>query len=103
MPRRGPAERTWTSAGGGRAGTTAYRARTTSTWLLAAAARRAAGPAARVHRYLPPRADGRALGAPLNSPPLLRIERAAVVSFGVPSYGCHVNGFTRKNGEVWDT
>ena len=45
--------------------------------------------------------DVRALGAPLNSPPLLRIERAAVVSFGVPSYGCHVNGFTRKNGEVY--
>ena len=40
--------------------------------------------------------DVRALGAPLDSPPLLRIERAAVVSFGVPSYGCHVNGYTRK-------
>ena len=45
--------------------------------------------------------DVRALGAPLNSPPLLRIERAAVVSFGVTSYGCHVNGFTRKNGDVY--
>lgn len=40
------------------------------------------------------------MGAPLNDAPLLRVERAAVVAFGVPSYGCHVNGWTRRDGEM---
>ena len=37
--------------------------------------------------------DVRALGDALTAPPLLRLERAAVVAFGVPSFGCHINGF----------
>ena len=38
--------------------------------------------------------------APLRSPPLLRIERPRSCLISV-RYGCHVNGFTRKNGEVY--
>jgi len=48
--------------------------------------------------------DVRALGDALTAPPLLRLERAAVVAFGVPSFGCHINGFVvDKDGEtlVW--
>jgi len=39
--------------------------------------------------------DVRAADSDFGSPPLLRIERAAVVYFGVPSYGVHVNGYVR--------
>jgi len=49
-------------------------------------------------------AQVRALGDALTAPPLLRLERAAVVAFGVPSFGCHINGFVvDKDGEtlVW--
>ena len=37
--------------------------------------------------------DVRPVGAPIDAAPLLRIERAAVVAFGIPSYGCHVTGY----------
>ena len=37
--------------------------------------------------------DVRALGAPLSGAPLFRVERAAVVVFGLATVGCHVNGY----------
>jgi 8-oxo-dGTP pyrophosphatase MutT (NUDIX family) len=34
------------------------------------------------------------------SPPLARLERAAIPVFGVPAYGVHVNGFVRDAGDL---
>ena len=34
-------------------------------------------------------------------PPLMKMDRSMVALFGVPSHGVHVNGFVRKNGEVF--
>lgn len=31
--------------------------------------------------------------------PLIRLERAAMIHFGVPSFGVHLNGFVRATGE----
>ena len=32
------------------------------------------------------------------APPLLYMERAAMIRFGVPSFGVHLNGFVRAPG-----
>eukprot|EP00802_Teleaulax_amphioxeia_P006950 Tamp_06956.p1 GENE.Tamp_06956~~Tamp_06956.p1 ORF type:complete len:857 (+),score=91.70 Tamp_06956:1-2571(+) len=34
-------------------------------------------------------------GGPGSPPPLIRLERAAMIYFGVPTYGVHLNGFVR--------
>lgn len=31
--------------------------------------------------------------------PLVRLERAAMIHFGVPSFGVHLNGYVRGDGE----
>ena len=33
--------------------------------------------------------------------PLFNIERACVALFGLKSYGCHINGYVKKNGEYF--
>ena len=39
--------------------------------------------------------DVAALSAGFGSPPLLRMERAAIIYFGIERYGVHVNGWVR--------
>ncbi|CAM9242463.1 unnamed protein product [Discosporangium mesarthrocarpum] len=34
-------------------------------------------------------------------PPLVKLERAAMIYFGVPSFGVHVNGYVRDNGRIY--
>lgn len=34
-------------------------------------------------------------------PPLFDLERAAVPLFGVKAYGVHLNGYVRRDGEIW--
>lgn len=43
------------------------------------------------------------VGTDFHAPPLLRMERAAVPSFGVRAYGIHVNGWIETEGEplIW--
>jgi hypothetical protein len=33
--------------------------------------------------------------------PLFKIERASVSLFGIKSYGCHVNGYIKKDGQYY--
>ena len=42
-------------------------------------------------------------GAGFGAPPLLRLERAAMIYFGVPSFGVHVNGWVRNPNDPLDT
>lgn len=36
----------------------------------------------------------------MSEPVLFRMERSAAGPFGVTTYGCHINGYTYKNGEM---
>lgn len=40
------------------------------------------------------------VGTGFTAPPLFQMERAAVPRFGVPAYGVHINGFTRRDGDI---
>lgn len=33
--------------------------------------------------------------------PLVRLERAAMIYFGVPSFGVHLNGFVKATGKMY--
>lgn len=34
---------------------------------------------------------------------LIRLERAAMIHFGVPSFGAHLNGYVKASGEPVET
>jgi len=40
------------------------------------------------------------VGISFDAPPLLELERSAVPFFGARAYGVHVNGFTRRDGDL---
>lgn len=40
------------------------------------------------------------VGTGFHTPAFFEMERAAVPRFGVPAYGVHVNGFTRRGGDI---